>query len=81
MFGLPGLMCTASQNGSGAEQIIELYGPTGLRKYVRTSLELSRSVLGYSYVVHELQPTEEQHPEDWSVSCLTRQLYKFLLFS
>ncbi len=35
-----------------------------MRRFIRTSLELSRSYVTYNYTVHELVPIEEQIPED-----------------
>ena len=62
LFGLPGLLCTISQNSTEERSPVELYGPVGLRKFVRTSLNLSRSVLGFKIVVHEL--CHDRKPED-----------------
>ena len=43
---------------------IEIYGPVGIRRYIRTCLELSRSYVTYEYIVHEMVPIEDQIPED-----------------
>ena len=62
MFGLPGLVCTVSMNSPEGRPPIDVYGPKGLRRFLRTALELSRSILGFEYRVHELvhdiQPKE-----------------------
>lgn len=47
------------------DKIIDIYGPLGIRKYITTNLELSRSPLAYKYNVHELIPENDQFPEDW----------------
>ncbi|XP_078276949.1 zinc phosphodiesterase ELAC protein 1 [Rhinoraja longicauda] len=68
LFGLPGLLCTVSLQSSSLlnKQPVEIYGPVGLRKFLRTCMHLSHSQLVFSYVVHELVPTEDQcFPEEW----------------
>ena len=45
---------------------MELYGPLGLRSYLRVALGCSRSELGFSFVVHELEPIGEQLPPEVS---------------
>ena len=62
VFGLPGLLCTVSQNSSEDRAPVEIYGPLGLRKFLRTALHLSRSVLGFQIAVHELW--HDRKPED-----------------
>ncbi|SCV70101.1 BQ2448_1495 [Microbotryum intermedium] len=68
--GLPGLLCTASEghaqldptlSGPGAstssssdKPITTIYGPSGLRQFLRTTLSLTYSYLARPYVVHEL---------------------------
>lgn len=67
-YGLPGLLCTLSAaflDPERAGSVMQIYGPQGLRKYVRVSLELSRSELAYSYTVHELRVPDTDWPHDW----------------
>ena len=54
MFGLPGLLCTVSCSIGEGGSPMEVYGPAGLRKMLRTNLNLARSQLQFKYVVHEL---------------------------
>ncbi|XP_007904972.1 zinc phosphodiesterase ELAC protein 1 [Callorhinchus milii] len=68
LFGLPGLLCTVSLqcSSTSVKQPLEIYGPVGLRKYLRTCLGISQSQLNFPYVVHELIPTQDQcFPEEW----------------
>lgn len=67
IFGLPGLMCTIGQNIVESKKL-EIYGPVGLRRFLRTSLELSRSLVTYPYIVHELLPIDEQIPDEIKVN-------------
>ncbi|XP_028658411.1 zinc phosphodiesterase ELAC protein 1 [Erpetoichthys calabaricus] len=68
MFGLPGLLCTLSLNCSTTagkeQQPVHIYGPAGLRKFLRVSLELSNSQLLFPYIVHEFVPTADQSPTE-----------------
>lgn len=69
LFGLPSLMCTMSQNFSSEnKETVEVYGPIGLRQYLRTSFNLSRSQLGFNYVVHELAVKSEHLQAGYEVS-------------
>lgn len=79
MFGLPGLLCTISGNNQRSEPL-EIFGPVGLRRFIRTSLELSRTMLGFSYIVHEMKVLPCQIPPDvqkWKIedSCNEQRLH------
>ncbi|MBI6549357.1 ribonuclease Z [Xenorhabdus lircayensis] len=54
IFGLPGLLCSRSMGGS--TDPLTLYGPTGIRQFVETALQLSSSFLTYSLEIIEVQP-------------------------
>ena len=56
VFGLPGFMCRIVS----MKEPLEVYGPVGLRRFLRTALRLSQTLLDYEYVVHELLPVPEQ---------------------
>ncbi|XP_064902885.1 zinc phosphodiesterase ELAC protein 1-like [Columba livia] len=74
IFGLPGLLCTLSLqvNPDPSKPPLDIYGPLGLRYFIRRSLELSHSQLLFPYAVHELVPTPDQCPaeEFKEFSCL-----------
>ncbi|XP_073399979.1 zinc phosphodiesterase ELAC protein 1 isoform X1 [Dendrobates tinctorius] len=66
MFGLPGFLCTVSlQCGTTpTNQHVDIYGPVGLKTFIRMSLEVSHSQLVFPYTVHELLPSEDQCPAE-----------------
>ena len=54
-------MCVDPNN----DRIVDIYGPTGLRKYLITSLELSRSVPSLKFNIIELEPHDSQFPDEF----------------
>ncbi|XP_056149612.1 zinc phosphodiesterase ELAC protein 1 [Lampris incognitus] len=66
LFGLPGLLCTLSLNTNPSPThtppCVEIYGPRGLRHFLRVTLGLTGSQLLFPYAVHELEPTADQSP-------------------
>ncbi|KAI8621560.1 beta-lactamase-like protein [Chytriomyces sp. MP71] len=56
-FGLPGLLCTAGATGFTSEtgpDPLHVYGPKGLKNYLRNALDHSLSRIGRKFVLHEL---------------------------
>ncbi len=72
LFGLPGLLCTISLHSNPQPDqpapCVDVYGPRGLRRFLRVALELSSSQLLFSYAVHELEPSDEQCPAEGRLS-------------
>uniref|UniRef100_A0A8C6WIG1 ElaC ribonuclease Z 1 n=1 Tax=Neogobius melanostomus TaxID=47308 RepID=A0A8C6WIG1_9GOBI len=68
LFGLPGLLCTVSLNTNPDPpqklKCVDIYGPRGLRHFLRVTLGLTGSQLVFPYAVHELEPTPDQSPEE-----------------
>ncbi|KAJ7994338.1 hypothetical protein DPEC_G00264830 [Dallia pectoralis] len=72
LFGLPGLLCTVSLNlNPSAVQpatCVNIYGPQGLRRFLRVALQLTSTQLLFPYAVHELEPTADQCPPEGFLS-------------
>ncbi|MBL1230936.1 ribonuclease Z [Enterococcus sp. BWB1-3] len=52
IFGLPGLL--SSRSFQGGDEQLDIYGPEGIRKFIETSLNVSKTRLSYPIVFHEL---------------------------
>ncbi|KAH8086135.1 3'-tRNA processing endoribonuclease [Aureococcus anophagefferens] len=63
-FGLPGLMCLIGQNRVKGDAPVEVFGPQGLRLYLRASLKLTHARVAAPYVVHELNFGEQRGGRD-----------------
>ncbi|XP_076006783.1 zinc phosphodiesterase ELAC protein 1 [Genypterus blacodes] len=78
LFGLPGLLCTVSLNTNRPDPTqpepqqnqpcVDIYGPRGLRHFLRVTLGLTGSQLLFPYAVHELDPTPDQSPAEGQLS-------------
>ncbi|KAM3867463.1 zinc phosphodiesterase ELAC protein 1 [Diretmus argenteus] len=72
LFGLPGLLCTVSlsTNPNPTQELpcVDIYGPRGLRHFLRVTLGLTGSQLLFPYAVHELEPTPDQSPPEGQLS-------------
>ncbi|BHF73533.1 Zinc phosphodiesterase ELAC protein 1 [Sparganum proliferum] len=65
VYGLPGLMATLAHRMQGEERgpddvDVEIYGPQGLRRYLRLALSLAWALLDITYTVHELMFSPRQ---------------------
>lgn len=55
IFGLPGMMCNIANAAGDAEHELAIFGPRGLRAWLRVTMLHSYAILGsMTYVVHEL---------------------------
>ncbi|KAL9647304.1 hypothetical protein ABK040_011671 [Willaertia magna] len=58
VYGLPGLLCTLSGNNPETRTHLHIYGPLGLKSFLRQTLSLSDAHLGFVLKVHELVPKD-----------------------
>ncbi|CAM9371334.1 unnamed protein product, partial [Ectocarpus sp. 12 AP-2014] len=66
-FGLPGLLCLMGTNFDRADgRRVEIYGPTGLRAYLRAAVQFTYSKAVVPYVVHELTDVPYLHGDHFS---------------
>ena len=71
IFGLPGLL--SSRSFQGGDTPLEIYGPKGIEMFIKTSLAVSQTRLGYALKFIEL--TEDQPIfEDQQFSVYTKKL-------
>ena len=62
---MPGLLFTLSSQDSWTD-LIEIYGPTGLRGFLHSAIGLCHETLRFKFVVYELVPLPVQYPEEWN---------------
>ncbi|MEQ5208241.1 ribonuclease Z [Proteus vulgaris] len=68
IFGLPGLLCSRSMGGTEAG--LTVYGPTGIKDFIETSLTLSHSYLTYPINIVEIDAAGFLFEEEgMKVSC------------
>jgi ribonuclease Z len=53
-FGLPGLLCLMGQDRTADSPVVDIYGPEGLRMWLRTAIRYSVSRIVPPYRVHEI---------------------------
>lgn len=69
LFGLPGLL--SSRSFQGGNEPLEIYGPKGVQEFVRTSLRISQTRLGYNLIFNEIQQEGcVFQDEQFKVECL-----------
>lgn len=55
IFGLPGVL--GSRSAYGVETPLHVYGPSGLKRWIETTLSVSETHLGYPLEIHEVSET------------------------
>ena len=77
-FGLPGLMCLMGQDRDRDSPPLDIYGPEGLRMWLRIAIRYSISRIVPPYRVHEIMNIP-MAPE-WRFSRQTNRYYNSLNF-
>jgi ribonuclease Z len=61
-FGLPGMLCLIARGRDRSAPPLEIYGPVGLRAFVRIAISFTGTRMVPEYVVHELHGIPHLHP-------------------
>eukprot|EP00850_Spirogloea_muscicola_P002385 SM000009S23514 [mRNA] locus=s9:452194:477102:- [translate_table: standard] len=62
---LSGLLCMISHTASSDRPPVEIYGPEGLRHWIRTTLKVAEASIRPKYSVHELILREDHGRRSW----------------
>jgi len=84
-FGLAGMLCAIGQSrmelrdNDGEEIVLDIYGPEGIRNYIRSVIQLSYSRVVVPHRIHELKNVPNLHFPSSSVqsSITTRSEWQF----
>jgi ribonuclease Z len=72
-FGLPGLLCLMGQDRSIDAPVVDIYGPEGIRMWLRTAIRYSVSRIVPPYRVHEIMNIPMAPP--WEYNPRSRRYY------
>jgi ribonuclease Z len=72
-FGLPGLLCLMGQDRTSDAPVVEIYGPEGLRMWLRTAIRYSVSRIVPPYRVHEIMHIPMAPP--WEYNPRSRRFF------
>lgn len=72
-FGLPGLLCLMGQDKENRKGPVEIYGPEGLRMWLRVAIRYSVSRIVPPYRVHEIM--EVPMAPEWELNQRTKRYY------
>lgn len=67
IFGLPGLI--SSRSFQGGDDVLEIYGPTGIKQFVLNALKISQTRLAYKLKFIEVKPGVVFRDNQFTVIC------------
>ncbi|WP_106497250.1 ribonuclease Z [Lentibacillus sp. Marseille-P4043] len=67
IFGLPGFL--SSRSFQGGDDLLTVYGPTGIKRYIETSLEVSGTHLAYPLEIIEINEGQIFEDDTFTVYC------------
>lgn len=65
-FGLPGLLCLMGRDRRDPTEVVDIYGPEGVRLWIRTAIRYSVSRTVPKYRVHEICHVPMAPPYEWN---------------